>query len=47
MACNADTLSIKGGNFDKISRNRKQYTNKKSALPKQWRTILKEFANIE
>ena len=34
---------IRGGDFENIASNRKQHTNRKSALPKQWRTILNEF----
>ena len=34
---------IKGGDFENIAPNRKLHTNRKSALPKKWRTILKEF----
>ena len=34
---------IKGGDFENVTKNRKQHTNRKSALPKKWRTILKEF----
>ena len=34
---------IRGGDFEIIAPNRKQHTNRKSALPKKWRTILNEF----
>lgn len=34
---------IKGGDFENIATSRKMHTNKKSALPKQWRIILMEF----
>ena len=34
---------IRGGDFENIAPNRKLHTNRTSALPKQWRTILNEF----
>lgn len=34
---------INGGDFEKITPNRKMHTNKKSSLPKRWQIILKEF----
>lgn len=34
---------IRGGDFENITKNRKQHTNRKSALPIKWRTILNEF----
>ena len=34
---------IKGGDFEKITPNRKMHTNKKSSLPRRWQIILKEF----
>ena len=34
---------IKGGDFEKITPNRKMHTNKRSSLPRRWQIILKEF----
>ncbi len=34
---------IRGGDFENVTKNRKQHTNRKSALPKQWCIILNEF----
>ena len=34
---------VKGDNLDNIAANKKVQTNKKSKLPAEWRTILKEY----